>query len=488
MDAFSFAALLVLVLPKLLTMTLVSFVVGSVVGTVVGALATLIWRRSQRGKPTPPSRRWLIKPAIAGSFIGTLLIGTLPIQANPASLVGGPYGALWMVWMGALLVPGGSLLGASLGAVIGAKPPKRLTASQLLGGAVLITYLICAAVLAVGLAAPAMVMRTPRASAGDSFPVVAELTGYDGIPNGLALSPNGQQLAIVPVRFSEATVDIWDIPSRRRLQSFQPTTGGSRTLKDTLASVGFSADGRDLFTAAIEQVQVRKLPSGAVRQRLEGSYVALPAAGDRLVTLAAVDGRALKPEPYDLKVWELSGGRLLNTIPANFAPYQQPHLPIALSPDRRLLAVAPLLDGNPIEVWDVPQHKLLSTMTANASGMALALSFSPDGQSLAVAQSKGPPLSIWNWRSGQQLKTLAHASRAETLYWTRRGLLVAADGGFTVWDPQTGQLVKTLAVQPPSESSQAERPLPLGPTDLSADRTTLTAYIPRVGVRVWRVG
>ncbi len=488
MDAFSLGALLTLLLPRLLTMTLGSFVVGSVVGTVVGALATLIWRRSQRGKPTPPSRRWLIKPSIAGSFLGMLLIGTLPIQANPASLVGGPYGALWMMGMLALLVPSGSLLGAILGAVIGAHPPKRLTTSQLLGGAVLITYLICTVVLAVGLAAPAVVMRTPPAIAGDSFPVVAELTGYDGSPNGLALSPNGQQLAIVPVRYSEATVDIWDIPSRRRLQSFQPVTGGSRTLKDTLASVGFSPDGRDLFTAAIEQVQVRKLPSGAVRQRLEGSYVALPMAGNRLVTLAVGDPQAVKPVPYDLKVWDLGGGRLLNTIPANFAPYQQPHLPIAISPDRRLLAVAPFSDGNPIEVWDVSQHKLLSTVTAHASWFALALSFSPDGQSLAVAQSKGPPLSIWNWRSGQQLRTLADAGRAETLYWSRQGVLVGADGVFTVWDPQTGQLVTTLDVQPPSDRSPSQMKLPLGPTDLSADRTTLAASLPRGGVRVWRVG
>jgi WD40 repeat protein len=126
-------------------------------------------------------------------------------------------------------------------------------------------------------------------------------------------------------------------------------------------------------------------------------------------------------------------------------------------------------------------------MTANASWFALDLSFSPDGQSLAVAQSKGPPLSIWNWRSGQQLKTLAHAGRAETLYWSRQGVLVGADGGFTVWDPQTGQLVKTLDAQPPSDRSPSQLQLPLGPTDLSADRTTLAAYIPRFGVRVWRV-
>ncbi|MCP9850391.1 WD40 repeat domain-containing protein [Cyanobium sp. Morenito 9A2] len=488
MDAFSAGALLQLVLPRLLTMTLVSFVVGSAVGAVVGALATLIGRRAQRGQPSPSPRRWLIKPAIAGSFLGMLLIGTLPIQANPASRVGGPYGALWAMVLFALLAPTGALAGAGLGAWIGVRPPKRFRPTQLLGAAVLITYLICFLVLAVGLSSPGLVLRTVPARAGDLFPVVAELTGYEGIPNDLALSPNGQQLAIIDVQYSEASVDLWDLPGRRRLQSFLAASGGSRTLKDSLASVGFSADGRDLFTAAIEQVQVRQLPSGAVHQRLEGSYVALPAAGDRLVTLAAVDTRSPQPEPYDLKVWELGSGRLLQTIPANFAPYQQPHLPLALSPDRHLLAVAPAVDGNPLEVWDLPRRRLLSTVEHPDAGVVRALGFSPDGRSLAVAGSQGPPLAIWNWRSGQPLRTLPQAARAETLHWSRGGLLVAADGDLTAWDPQGGRKLKTLEVQPPGLSPQPGIRLPLGPIALSADRTTLSAFIPRVGVRVWRVG
>ncbi|NCJ07385.1 WD40 repeat domain-containing protein [Synechococcales cyanobacterium C] len=486
MSYFNLETLLKFVLPKLLTMTLVSFAIGSVVGAVVGWLATLIWRRTQRGKDLSRSGRWLIKPAIFGSFVGMLLIGMLPIEANPASRIGGPYGGLWFLLMFLILGPLGSISGAILGAILGANLPARIKLPKLMGIVLLVTYLLCASILYVGLAPPAVVISTPPNSG--PFPVVAELTGYDSSPKDLALSDNGQQLAIATVRYSEDQVEIWDLPSRRVVHTLQNGPSGSATLRDILASLGFSQDGRELITAAVQQVQVQNLANGEVRLRLDGGEVAYPMADNKLVTLAAVDAWADKPEPYNLKVWDLTSGQLLHTIPANLAPSERVNLPIAVSPDRRLLAFPPTLYNDQIQVWDIPNHKQVSSLVSKNPAGVLSLAFSPDGQQLAIALGQGPPLSIWNWRSEALVKTITNAGRAEQLYWTKQGIFIGSAGEFKVWNPQTGEVLHTLDLQPPSDSSPDSIKLPLGPSALSADCSVLTAYVPRQGIRVWQVG
>jgi heme/copper-type cytochrome/quinol oxidase subunit 2 len=64
MNYFNLDTVLKHVLPRLLTMTMVSFVLGGIVGAVVGWLATLIWQRRQQDKNPSYSKRWPIKPAI----------------------------------------------------------------------------------------------------------------------------------------------------------------------------------------------------------------------------------------------------------------------------------------------------------------------------------------------------------------------------------------------------------------------------------------
>jgi len=122
---FDADTLLQIVLPKLLRMTLVSFVVGRVVlGSVVGALVaaiTALMRRSRLrrsgslSQEDGVSRRSLLRASLWGSFLGTILISLLPIEANPASLIGGPYGAIWFGFMLLIFVPAGATTGAVLG-------------------------------------------------------------------------------------------------------------------------------------------------------------------------------------------------------------------------------------------------------------------------------------------------------------------------------------------------------------------------------------
>ncbi|MDP4809129.1 MAG: hypothetical protein NWR31_08150 [Cyanobium sp. MAG_160] len=118
--------------------------------------------------------------------------------------------------------------------------------------------------------------------------------------------------------------------------------------------MAFSADGQELITAAVQQVQVRTLPEGKTRLRLDGATVAYPRADHRLVTLAALDARAVGSEPHSLKVWEFATGQLLRTLPADLFTLEWRNLPIAVSADRRLLAFPRRLYDHQIQVWNVP--------------------------------------------------------------------------------------------------------------------------------------
>jgi WD40 repeat protein len=485
------------VLPRLLWMTLVSFVIGSAVGAAVGGIAKLIGRIGRLDKDSAQPKRWVIYAAMFGSFIGMLLICMLPILASPGSLMLGRdmYAGHWAMILFMMLSPIGSILGAVVGALLGAKLPARIKQKKWATIVVLLSYVICVVALYLGLAPPPVTISTPQANG--PFPVVAEIRGHDATIKDVALSDNGQQLALLTRRYDDEQVEIWDLPTRRVIHTFKRPSNESITLKSILSSVSFSPDGRELITAAALETQVRNLSSGKVRLRLDGGVVAYPMAGNKLVTLAAVDLQAVgptgEPKTYSFKVWDLGSGKLLQTITADLSPAERTNtnLPIAVSPDQRLLAFSPTMHSHQIQVWDITTGKQVSALASQNPTGILTLAFSPDGKQLAVVPKGGVPLAVWDWQSEKLLKTLDGADRAEQMYWTNQGILVGSNGGFQVWDPQNGEALQKQELQSPAPSPQLpgssqSSALPLESSALSADRTILAAKTPR-GIWVWQV-
>jgi DNA-binding beta-propeller fold protein YncE len=467
------------VLPRLLTMTLVSFVFGGAVGAVVGWIAKLIGRRQQRDQDSVQPKRWVIYAAMFGSFIGMLLICMLPIQTNPASLIGGPYSGIWLMIMFIMLAPIGSILGAVVGAVLGAKLPDRVKQPRLAGIVLLLSYVICIIVLYLGLAPPPLAISTPQTNG--PFPVVALIQGYEGSPNDIALSDNGQQLGIANVRYGEAQVDVLDLPNRQVIHRLQP---------EHAFALAFNRDSQELITVGFKKVQVQDLATGTERLRVDGDGVAYPMAGNKLVTLAVVDPWKAtdKLDPASLKVWDLTTGKLLQTLTADLNKSERTHLPIAVSPDRKLLAFPPNLYSNQIQVWDITTGKQVSALVSKNPAGILSLTFSPDGKQLAVALGQGASLSVWDWQAEKLVKTIADADRAKKLYWPKPGIFVGSDSDFRVWDPQTGKHLQALDLKPPAPPQQSQAAIKLHYSALSADRTTLAAYdLNNRGIWVWRV-
>ncbi|MCP9817272.1 hypothetical protein KBY76_11460 [Synechococcus sp. GreenBA-s] len=362
-------------LPKLLRMTVLSALVGGVVGAVVGGIAGRLRRSRPRG----------LGPSLAGSFLGVLLAGLLPIEANPASLIGGPYAGIWFLAMAVLFVPAGALAGAVLGIVVAGHPRSRLRGPRALPLFTVAAYLISAVVLTLTLSPPGIAIRTLQPQGPVSL--VAEVRGLEPIPSHLALS----------------------------------------------------ADGKDLVTAAPQQVQVRPLPAGRPRLRLEGGEVAYPMAAGRLLTLNPSDA---SPAPRSLLVWDLARGRRLQAMPADL----------------------------------------------NTPAGLLAVDFSPDGRHLAVALGQGPPITVWDLATARRVRSLDSPERVQQLHWTSEGLLVGADAGFRVLSAQDGRVLHTLPLGAAGPSSPARPVLSLGPSALSGDRSTFAAPLPGQGIAVWRVG
>jgi WD40 repeat protein len=115
---------------------------------------------------------------------------------------------------------------------------------------------------------------------------------------------------------------------------------------------------------------------------------------------------------------------------------------LSFSPDGRSLAVARF--GDQVTIWDVVSHQrrwILPT-TSNDTGLA----FSPDGKVLAIAD-QGPTIGLWQPDTGRMLGTLECPGRQfMTLVYSSDGRTLAAsskDKSVMLWDVPTARVRDT---------------------------------------------
>jgi WD40 repeat protein len=150
---------------------------------------------------------------------------------------------------------------------------------------------------------------------------------------------------------------------------------------------------------------------------------------------------------FGLKIWDVSSGRLANTIAAdrnslpNYASY---------SPDQKL-AVA--RGGKPMTVYDMTADRKL--WSADERYDIDTAAFAPDSRTIIAGESSGIGLTIWDARSGQLIRTLygnaGHPGEFMFLQGGRRVVVGNSNGTSTIWNPQTGELLATIAQQQDGE-------------------------------------
>lgn len=190
-----------------------------------------------------------------------------------------------------------------------------------------------------------------------------------------SFNPDGSSLALAS---NDATVELWDIASRKRIVSLKGHSVG-------VSDISFSADGRTVLTASKDGT-ARLWNTGpkerAVRLEGLGSEVyagKLSRYGERVI--------AGSSRPRKAGVWDCRTGRLLLPLP-------EQTMEVAISGDGRRALTIELDSGT--RVWDVENGQLIGTSHAleatgavlNASGTHAVLSGKDSWQLWSVDDDK----------------------------------------------------------------------------------------------------
>ncbi|MCP9887501.1 WD40 repeat domain-containing protein [Cyanobium sp. ATX 6A2] len=196
----------------------------------------------------------------------------------------------------------------------------------------------------------------------------------------------------------------------------------------------------------------------------------------------------MRPTPQSLKLWDLSRGGWQQSIAVDLSTVERGTLPVAVSPDRRLLAFPRRVYDDRIEVWNISEGRLISTLELEKPAGILALAFSLDGRQLVISLGQRPPVSIWDLASARRIRMLDTPERVHQLYWTTQDPDGPVVAGQEALSPRDGTVQHTLQLGSPGPSSPNRPMLPMAPSALSGDGNTLAVHVPDHGIGVWRVG
>ncbi len=224
-------------------------------------------------------------------------------------------------------------------------------------------------------------------------------------------------------------IKLWQRPRDVRLATFDTAAA------DAAQTIAVSADGKWLATAAADHsIKLWDLATGQAARALAGHTAAVTALR------FSPDGARLFSGSADksVRIWQIADGAPLGRVDT-----PQPVTAMALIGAGERLATGG--GDNNIRVWTTPTAAARSIAGVSAAPIAVALS--PDKKLLAVATAAGP-IQLFDLAAGTVAKTFeGHAGAVNSLRFQFNGARLASGGAdktLRVWDVANGQAVAKL--------------------------------------------
>jgi eukaryotic-like serine/threonine-protein kinase len=260
---------------------------------------------------------------------------------------------------------------------------------------------------------------------------------HSGRPVGLALTHDGDVLAVgfapdgsVCVVGGQGGCRLWRLP--RRLTA-GPPLGGHRLAVDSL---GVSGDGRVLFSGSRANLSLREVATGRTVAEVESRILLRDSAYDPVGGAVAV-----APWPRDVQFWDVGRsrpGEPHEVRPA--APLEGGAQMLTFTPDGQRLAVVSVRKPEEVLVWDVRAGHWLEP-TIRCPQPVTALAVSGDGARLLTA-SADKMARIWDVQSGKSVgEPLPNSDAVTAVAFAANGHTLATgcrDGTLRLWNAVNG--------------------------------------------------
>ena len=202
----------------------------------------------------------------------------------------------------------------------------------------------------------------------------------------------------------------------------------------------------------------------------------LTAHSGKITSLAiSSDGEVLVSGCTDKNVnlWNLETGKQIRTLTSNEGGISS----VAISPDNQFLAVGSCdHPKSNVKVWHLKTGKLLHTLLGHQKPVNV-VAISPDGQILASGSNK---IKIWHLYTGDRICTLWHSYTVHAIAISPDGTILAsgsADSKIRLWNPRTGDPIRTLTGHSGEVKSIA----------ISPDGKTLFSASADTTIKIWQL-
>ncbi|MBN1508053.1 MAG: protein kinase [Sedimentisphaerales bacterium] len=259
---------------------------------------------------------------------------------------------------------------------------------------------------------------------------VSELCRYPNSAYSVAYSPDGKALGVAGQ--IQEFVEIWDVPSRRRIKTIQPKEGHL---------VAFSPRGDLLATDAGNRIRLWRADTwdSVTERTLDGevAFLKFSPDGSRLAAMVI---------PDEIIVWELDQWRVVCQI-HDVGWFRYWNGVLDFSPDGTAIVIG-VADGH-LQVVDLARGKTRFNIPEAHPESIVSVAWSPDGSIIASGSGwLGGPIKSWEAASGRELEPLeGHTSWISELVFSTDGqCLYSASGDQTVriWDVGQHQCLATL--------------------------------------------